>query len=345
MSSARSSTSLSPIAMVGYPEKFELALRYGEGPLQQDPALNDSDKLLLYAVSKQAQHGPCKEPRPSMWDAVAKAKWNAWKELGNRSAFEAMFMYVSAVETFNPDWWQWPPLGLHEDADDEQEEEPSSTDAEESSVKTEISAPVAPPAPALAPAVAPAAAAAVKLPLPPLAVSGQGTEATSSAATAPADGAPSAVAPSASASSAAATSAAAPMQLAPNALAVGGWSSLADEGAPARYRHACTVVGARLFVFGGRSNSGRLAPDLYQLDLLSGRWSVPVISGESPDLRWGWAADLPSTACFAASSTACIDEQPRCLPPASNCLRRPPPASACSLTPCTPPTSGSNALG
>ena len=79
----------------------------------------------------------------------------------------------------------------------------------------------------------------------------------------------------------------APLQLAPNALALGGWSCLPDSGAPARYRHACAVVGARLFVYGGRGNSGRLASGLHQLDLLTGRWSVPAIAGEPPDLRWG----------------------------------------------------------
>ena len=77
------------------------------------------------------------------------------------------------------------------------------------------------------------------------------------------------------------------MSLTPNALAVGGWSSLSDVDAPARYRHATAVVGARLFVFGGRSNSGRLAPDLHQLNLLTGRWSIPPTGGNPPDLRWG----------------------------------------------------------
>ena len=47
----------SPIALVGYPEKFELALRYGEGPLQEAESLTDSDRLIFYALSKQAQHG------------------------------------------------------------------------------------------------------------------------------------------------------------------------------------------------------------------------------------------------------------------------------------------------
>ena len=97
---------------LGYPEKFELALRYGSGPLLENPALTDADRLLMDALAKQSLHGPCNEPRPSMWDSVAKAKWSAWKELGNRSRMEAMFMYVTAVEEFAPLWYEWPPLGL-----------------------------------------------------------------------------------------------------------------------------------------------------------------------------------------------------------------------------------------
>ena len=42
-------------AAIPYPEKFELAKKFGdEGPLSD---LSDSDKLLLYALSAQAAHG------------------------------------------------------------------------------------------------------------------------------------------------------------------------------------------------------------------------------------------------------------------------------------------------
>ena len=258
---------MNAIATVGYPEKFELALKYGEGgPLLNDPAISDSDKLLLYALARQAETGPCKEPRPSMWDTVAKAKWNAWKELGNRSKFEAMFMYVQAVEEFAPDWWKWPELGLVPASPSSSPLVVDGADAEEEQATNVADSSAAAPQPqpprALVFAPPPTAGAAA----PP----------TAAAAAPPA--APEAVPLS---------DVAPPLQLAPNALAVGGWSALPDEAAPARYRHACAVVGARLFVFGGRSNSGRLATDLFQLNLLTGRWSVPATSGTSPDLRWG----------------------------------------------------------
>ena len=64
-----------PPVTLNYPDKFWLALRFGEeGPLKDNPNLNDSDRILLYALRRQAVDGPNKEPRPSMWDTVGKAK-------------------------------------------------------------------------------------------------------------------------------------------------------------------------------------------------------------------------------------------------------------------------------
>ena len=210
--------------VIGFPEKFELALRYGEGRMAQDVALSDSDKLLLDALAKQATVGPCTEPRPSMFDAVAKARWQAWSELGNRSKMEAMFMYTQAVEELAPDWWQWPPLQLGTGA------------------------------------------------YIPLATEERGGAAAAASGAKMADAEPS-VPP--------------PLLLAPNGQPGGGWSALPEMGGPARYRHAVAVAGASLFVFGGRSSSGRLASGLQRLDLLSGRWAEVEAGGTPPELRWG----------------------------------------------------------
>ena len=56
------------ISSVQYPERFDLALLYGEGPLASDPGLTTSDRLLLDALSKQATSGPCNEPKPPTRD-------------------------------------------------------------------------------------------------------------------------------------------------------------------------------------------------------------------------------------------------------------------------------------
>lgn len=225
---------------LGYPHKFQLALQYGSGPLMDDPSLADADRLLLDALGKQAQFGPCKEPRPSIWDVVARARWSAWMELGNRSKMEAMFMYVTTIEELAPDWWKWPELGLLANGTSQ------------------------PQPPASPPAAAAPSAAAPALPLP---------SSPESAAQHP----PAALSPTA----------APPLQLVPNKIAINVWSSLPSKGAPARYRHGCAVVGARLFIYGGRSNSGRLAGGVFQLNLLTGAWSEAGIAGSPPELRWG----------------------------------------------------------
>ena len=104
---------VTPIMEVPYPDRYHLARRYGDEGLEL-AQLSDSDRLLLYALSSQATHGPCTEPKPSMWDSAARAKWNAWRELAdqNRSSMECMVLYVNAIEELAPDWWRWPPLGL-----------------------------------------------------------------------------------------------------------------------------------------------------------------------------------------------------------------------------------------
>lgn len=249
--------------MLGYPEKFELALRYGEAKLMHDTELTDADRLLLDALSRQAQHGPCKEPRPSMFDSVARARHSAWVELGNRSKMEAMFMYVQAVEALSAEWWRWPELGLVTD---------------DAAVDGDAARPCANGAAAATqPDHGEEDGTAVRI--TPLCQDTLGSPVSSMVGRAARPGG----AHVAGSGSASPTAAAKPRQK----LLLGGWTQLEVENAPARYRHACAVVGARLFVFGGRCNSGRLAGGLHVLDLLTGVWSSTAVSGTAPELRWG----------------------------------------------------------
>ena len=104
---------------IGFPAKFELAQRYArEGPLRQDASVGPSDWLLLDALSQQATRGANTTPKPGYFDGEARARWSAWKELGNKSPVEAMWLYTQAVEELAPRWWAWPPLGLVGDATD-----------------------------------------------------------------------------------------------------------------------------------------------------------------------------------------------------------------------------------
>ncbi|CAG8513984.1 8952_t:CDS:2 [Ambispora leptoticha] len=63
--------------------------------------LSDDIKLKLYAYYKTATIGPCNTPKPSLLEFVARAKWNAWKSIGNMSQKEAMLRYIEVIENAN----------------------------------------------------------------------------------------------------------------------------------------------------------------------------------------------------------------------------------------------------
>jgi len=56
--------------------------------------------LKIYGFFKQATIGPCNIPRPSFWDIVNKAKWDAWSCLGDIGKEEAMKLYVVEISKF-----------------------------------------------------------------------------------------------------------------------------------------------------------------------------------------------------------------------------------------------------
>ncbi|GAA5882664.1 hypothetical protein JCM16303_006534 [Sporobolomyces ruberrimus] len=63
------------------------------GPIQT----NYDDKLLLYAVYKQATEGNIKTSRPGMFDVLGRAKWDAWNKRKGLSPPDAERMYVEAL--------------------------------------------------------------------------------------------------------------------------------------------------------------------------------------------------------------------------------------------------------
>lgn len=60
-------------------------------------AVSNDDKLRLYALFKQGEQGPCEGGRPGMFDPVGRAKYDAWKSLGNMSREDAKRQYVEQV--------------------------------------------------------------------------------------------------------------------------------------------------------------------------------------------------------------------------------------------------------
>lgn len=54
-------------------------------------------KLRFYGYFKQATEGPCKGPRPPFWEAISRAKYDAWKALGDMPKATAMAKYVEEL--------------------------------------------------------------------------------------------------------------------------------------------------------------------------------------------------------------------------------------------------------
>lgn len=54
--------------------------------------------LRFYSYFKQATDGPCKTRRPAFWDIVGKAKYDAWKRLGDMPKEKAMEAYVDDLK-------------------------------------------------------------------------------------------------------------------------------------------------------------------------------------------------------------------------------------------------------
>ncbi|RZC35248.1 acyl-CoA-binding domain-containing protein 5A [Asbolus verrucosus] len=55
--------------------------------------------LRFYAYYKQATLGPCTGKRPAFYDVVGRAKYDAWKGLGNMTKTAAMAKYVDELHT------------------------------------------------------------------------------------------------------------------------------------------------------------------------------------------------------------------------------------------------------
>ncbi|XP_017980983.1 PREDICTED: acyl-CoA-binding domain-containing protein 3 isoform X1 [Theobroma cacao] len=63
-------------------------------------------KMQFYGLHKIATEGPCHEPQPMALKLSARAKWNAWKRLGNMSPEAAMEQYITLLSRSIPGWMQ-----------------------------------------------------------------------------------------------------------------------------------------------------------------------------------------------------------------------------------------------
>ncbi|XP_026219401.1 acyl-CoA-binding domain-containing protein 5A isoform X2 [Anabas testudineus] len=79
--------------------RFEAAVKVIRSLPPDGPFQPSNDMMLkFYSYYKQATVGPCSIPRPRFWDAVGKAKWDAWDSLGDMPKEAAMAAYVDAMK-------------------------------------------------------------------------------------------------------------------------------------------------------------------------------------------------------------------------------------------------------
>ena len=66
--------------------------------------LTNDQKGKVYGLYKQATKGKITSSRPSMFDPVGRAMWDAWKKLESLSCEDAKVQYVSLVRSLSPSW-------------------------------------------------------------------------------------------------------------------------------------------------------------------------------------------------------------------------------------------------
>ncbi|KAI8141996.1 acyl CoA binding protein-domain-containing protein [Fennellomyces sp. T-0311] len=67
-------------------------------------SLSNDQKLKVYGLFKQATVGDCNTSRPSLFEFVGRAKWDAWNALRGMSSDDAKQGYVELVESFQVGW-------------------------------------------------------------------------------------------------------------------------------------------------------------------------------------------------------------------------------------------------
>ncbi|KAL0343536.1 UNVERIFIED_CONTAM: Acyl-CoA-binding domain-containing protein 3 [Sesamum angustifolium] len=90
-------------------ERTELEKVFGEAVVfvsckSNADGIDEDVKLQLYGLQKIALEGTCHESQPMALKLSARAKWNAWKQLGSMNREMAMEEYVNILAQAIPGW-------------------------------------------------------------------------------------------------------------------------------------------------------------------------------------------------------------------------------------------------
>ncbi|KAL0450201.1 UNVERIFIED_CONTAM: Acyl-CoA-binding domain-containing protein 3 [Sesamum latifolium] len=72
--------------------------------LSNADGIDEDVKLQLYGLQKIALEGTCHESQPMALKLSARAKWNAWKQLGSMNREMAMEEYINILAQAIPGW-------------------------------------------------------------------------------------------------------------------------------------------------------------------------------------------------------------------------------------------------
>jgi acyl-CoA-binding protein len=83
-------------------ESFDIAVQLASSPQGSKWPLTSDQKLTLYSCYKQVHVGDCTGDRPSMFNPVARQKYDSWKAVSGLKKADAMKRYIQVVAEFAP---------------------------------------------------------------------------------------------------------------------------------------------------------------------------------------------------------------------------------------------------
>eukprot|EP00041_Stephanoeca_diplocostata_P011244 m.182790 g.182790 ORF g.182790 m.182790 type:complete len:273 (-) comp18471_c1_seq1:390-1208(-) len=84
--------------MANIETQFSTAIEFIQSlPKDGEIKITDGQKLQFYGLFKQATKGNCTTNQPSMFQVVARAKWNAWKGYTDMSRMNAKLEYIDLL--------------------------------------------------------------------------------------------------------------------------------------------------------------------------------------------------------------------------------------------------------
>jgi len=84
--------------------KFQRAVNLVQTIPKSAESSSDEKKLMFYSLYKQATVGDINIPRPSLFNVIGRAKWDAWNRRKGWSKDHAKQAYIRLCDVTFPKW-------------------------------------------------------------------------------------------------------------------------------------------------------------------------------------------------------------------------------------------------